>query len=122
MTLPIVYDVLIRSEVQAQSELEAVKQIAEEIHLSGIVPHGIHTAFEVIRDDSLSTTGKDDFSRHVNGFVVFSSEQRNRLIDAIARAVDAAEKGDRSVASELLTKLDKEFDYLEHRHLLGVDV
>jgi hypothetical protein len=122
MGSPIVYDVLLRAEVQATGKLDAIKKIAHDLSVSGALQTGIHAGFEVIRDDSLSPSGKDELSRHMNGFAVFTSEQQRELLLAISKALSAAKNNDESVGQQLLANLTRSFDYLSSRTLVGVSL
>jgi len=120
MTFPVVYDVLMRVEIEARDKAAALKAIAEDISALGI-EEVVETAFEIIRDDNANPP-KDVHSRHVNGFAIFSSTQKLDLVTKIAAALDAASRGDRGPGDMLLNNLAKQFAYLDNRELDGVQV
>jgi hypothetical protein len=104
---PIVYDVVVRQEIEARDEKHAIEWLAESLRAGRVRDMG----FEVIRDDN-AFPPKDISSREKNGFVVLSSERRYRLFDEISAALEAAKSGDTSKGSALLKDLQSEFDYL----------
>ncbi|ATQ78294.1 hypothetical protein CR152_30125 [Massilia violaceinigra] len=119
MRFPVVYDILLRAEVEAPNKDEAIGFIIDALTRAKSVPEGFYSAFETIRDDNLKGT-KDDDSRETNGFVVFTSAQKHRLLARIANVVEAAAQGDRKPGHELIATLMNEFEYLEHTNLEGV--
>lgn len=119
MAIPIVYDVLIRQEVEATNPAEAIAFITEE--LKEKVTGGLHFGFEVIRDDN-KFPPKDYGSRATNGFAVFTSEQKHELLDKLKDALEAAGTGDSALGEELLNTLRRKFDYMSNSTLVGVQV
>lgn len=119
MTYPIVYDVLIRQEIEARNPEEALKEIGE-ILTSGVTSE-LHSAFEIIRDDN-KFPPKDIFSREENGFAVFTAKQKHQLLAKLKDALDAAGKGNPAPGEQLLNSLTLKFDYLANSTLLGVEV
>lgn len=115
MPYPIVYDVLLRTEVAAKNEQAALASIADQIATLGF--QGIESGFEVIRDDNLFPGGKDNRSRHENGFVILSSKAKKELLLNIANALHAAQNGDSAIGEKLLSTLNRQFEYLEHTSL-----
>lgn len=118
MSFPIVFDVLMRTEIEARDIAEASKMIADDIAELGL-QESVNLAFEIIRDDNAHPP-KDVDSRHTNGFAIFTSAQKLDLVTKIAAALDAAEKGNRTPGNELLENLAKQFAYLDNRELRGV--
>lgn len=119
MAVPIVYDVLIRQQVEANNPAEAIQFIAEE--LKEKVTGGLHFGFEVIRDDN-KFPPKDYSSRETNGFAVFTSEQKHELLAKLEGALEAAGKGNPAPGEALLNTLHRKFDYLANSTLVGVEV
>jgi len=119
MTYPIVYDVLIRQEVEARNPKEALRDITETL-VSGATS-GLHSAFEVIRDDNKHPP-KDYISRQSNGFAVFTSVQKQQLLGALKDALDAASKGNPAPGEQLLATLHRQFDYMTNDTLIGVTI
>lgn len=119
MTRPIVYDVLIRREVPARNQKEALQEIGKA--LTSGATRDLYAAFEVIRDDN-AFPPKDDFSRQHNGFAVFTAEQKHQLVAKLKDALDAAGKGDPAPGEQLLRALTVQLDYLGNNTLLGVEV
>lgn len=120
MTFPVVYDVLMRVEIEAKDTADASKTIAGDISVLGI-EKAVKTAYEIIRDDNANPP-KDLHSRHVNGFAIFTSTQKLDLLTKIAAALEAAGRGNRAPGDELLKSLAKQFAYLENSELDGVQV
>lgn len=120
MTFPIVYDVLMRIEIEARDTAEALKIIAEDISEFGI-EKAVKSGFEIIRDDN-ENPPKDVHSRHVNGFAIFTSTQKLDLVTKIAAALEAAGRGSRAPGDELLKNLARQFAYLDNSELDGVQV
>lgn len=120
MTFPVVYDMLMRIEIEAQNPVEAERIVAEDIATRGI-RNSVQCAFEIIRDDN-ENPPKDVHSRHVNGFAIFTSEQKLELVTKIVAALDAAGKGNRDPGDELLANLAKQFAYLDNSGLEGTKV
>lgn len=120
MSSPIVFDVLMRTEIEARDIAEAFKMIAEDIADLGI-EKSVSLAYEIIRDDN-AYPPKDVDSRHTNGFAVFTSEQKLDLVTKVSAALDAALKGDREPGDNLVQALTKQFVYLNNRELDGVRV
>lgn len=118
--LPIVYDVLLRLEIEAKDEVDALKIIEAEVAEIGIDGAAIHSKFEIIRDDSSSVFGKDYLSRHANGFVVFNAKQKQALLTKIGGALEAALNGDASQGNALMNELAEQFKYLGRNTLDGV--
>jgi len=119
---PIVYDILLRFEIEAKDEVAALKIIETDIAQFGIEEAINHSKFEIIRDDNISITGKDNLSRHINGFVVFNAEQKQALLTRIASALNAALDGDATQGNTLMNQLSKQFEYLGRSTLDGVDL
>lgn len=121
MNMPIVYDVLLRTEIEARDEADALKKIKSDVEAFGI-EKALLSKFEVIRDDNSSKFGKDNLSRHTNGFVVFNAEQKHALLKEIARSLDAAMDGDGSPGNALINALTTQFEYLGRNTLKGVQL
>jgi hypothetical protein len=120
MRFPVVYDVLMRVEIEAKDEQQALQTIAEDIAQLGIGT-AVKAAFEVIRDDN-AFPPKDVHSRHTNGFAVFTGEQKLDLIAKVAAALDAAARGNKSPGEALLATLNEKLGYLENSELHGVQL
>ena len=120
MAFPVVYDVLMRVEIEARDPAEALKTIAEDISIYGI-EKAVKSAYEIIRDDD-SFPPKDNHSRHVNGFAIFTGTQKLDLLAKIADALESASKGNKAPGDVLLAALTKELGYLDNRELDGVQL
>lgn len=120
MSFPIVYDVLMRTEVEARSPADAASMVAGDIAEFGIET-AVSLGLEVIRDDNVNPP-KDIHSRHINGFAVFTSSQKLELITKIAAALDAAARGNKAPGDALLAQLANQFVYLNNDKLDGVQV
>ena len=120
MAFPLVYDALLRIEVEAVDTTQACRTIEHLISNLGL-EKAVNCSFEVIRDDD-SFPPKDVHSRHVNGFAVFTSVQKLDLVTKIADALSAASRGDSEPGTELLDTLTKQFAYLNNSELRGVQV
>lgn len=120
MAFPVVYDVLMRVEIEARDPAEALKTIAEDISIYGI-EKAVKSAYEIIRDDD-SFPPKDNHSRHVNGFAIFTGTQKLDLLAKIADALESASKGNKAPGDALLAALTKELGYLDNRELDGVQL
>ncbi|KQY15721.1 hypothetical protein ASD28_22920 [Massilia sp. Root133] len=120
MKFPVVYDVLMRVEIEARDTAEALSIIADDISELGI-KKAVKSGFEIIRDDNAHPP-KDMHSRNVNGFAVFTSAQKHELVARIAIALEAAGQGDRAPGVQLLESLKAQFAYLDNRELEGVRV
>ena len=121
-SIPIVYDVLLRLEIEAHDEGAALRIIEADVAEFGIKRATIQSKFEIIRDDSSSISGKDNLSRHTNGFVIFNGEQKHALLAKIARAIEAALDGDASEGNALVNELTEQFKYLVCNTLDGVQL
>lgn len=91
MNFPVVYDVLMRVEIEARNPGDAADTVANQIAQLGI-HNAVSWAYEIIRDDN-AYSAKDNCSRHLNGFAIFSSEQKLELITKLAAALNAAKRG-----------------------------
>lgn len=120
MRFPVVYDVLMRVEVEAEDTAEALTIIADDISALGI-KSTVKSAFEIIRDDN-AYPPKDLHSRSVNGFAVFTSAQKHDLVAKIEVALEAAGQGDMAPGRLLLESLEAQFAYLENRELDGIQL
>lgn len=120
MTFPVVYDILLRAEVEARNPSEGVQTI-----LDTIAQHGVDTAaawaVEIIRDDNTHPP-KDYHSRHSNGFAIFTSAQKLELVSQIAHALEAAGKGNRTPGNTLLADLTRQLAYLDNSKLDGIQL
>ncbi len=120
MRFPVVYDVLMRTEIEATSSIEASATIALHIKNFGI-EKAVISSYEIIRDDN-AFPPKDVYSRHTNGFAIFTSSQKLELLTMIASALEASGRGDSVPGRELLNSLSSQFAYLENSELRGVQV
>lgn len=120
MNFPIVYDVLMRVEIEAKDTAEALSIIADDISELGI-KKAVKSGFEIIRDDNAHPP-KDMHSRKVNGFAIFTSAQKRDLVRQIESALEAAGRGDREPGVQLVESLTTQFAYLDNRELNGVQV
>lgn len=107
MAHPVVYDVIVRSEIEAKDKDHAVNWLVQSLREG----HIKKVDFEVIRDDN-AFPPKDFQSRETNGFVVLSSRRRHALFDEISAALAAAKSGDSAKGEALLESLREEFAYL----------
>jgi hypothetical protein len=120
MAFPLVYDALLRIEIEGRDTTQACRNIEHLISNHGL-EKALHCSFEVIRDDD-SFPPKDVHSRHVNGFAVFTSTQKLDLVTKIAAALAAASRGDSKPGMELVDSLTEQFAYLNNSELKGVQV
>ena len=120
MTFPVVYDVLMRVEIEALSPRAAIDMIAGDIAEQGI-HKAVNSAVEIIRADNADGV-KDTYSRHINGFAIFTSSQKLELVTRIAAALDGARVGNAAPGKELLAQLTQQFAYLDNNTLQGVQV
>jgi hypothetical protein len=111
MSAPIVYDLLLRTEVRATDEDAALAQAAGYIRQFGVDRLAWQAGFEVIRNDALADGARDDRSRASNGFVVLDSREKHELVRRFAAALDAACQGDRADGEALLAELAERFRY-----------
>jgi len=119
MTDPIVYDVLIRQEVEGFDSAQTLKEIDEAL-VSG-ESREVHAAYQVIRDYN-KYLPKDYLSREDNGFVVFTSEQKHQLLKGLKHAPDAAGNEDPAPGAQLLKTLALKSHYVANNTFIGVEL
>ncbi|WP_027823433.1 hypothetical protein [Laribacter hongkongensis] len=114
---PIVYDIVIRQEVEARDEAEALSTLLSDLR------YGDRScaSFEPVRDDNRYGP-KDLESRNNGGHLVLNAEGKHTLLTLILDYAAAYKAGNEATTVELYSEITSTLNYLKNRARFDDDV